>query len=226
MNLCNWCKKYGTITGIFLSLLAFCACSPDLTVQATGVDGATISFSTGFSKSTEQTLKSIVGAVSGEANDTAPLFNANDISAMLKATGLQQVFANSKDATTLFASGSARSISEITLAKTGILSRTKKSLTLTLGSIQFQALYAMLDEESQAYFDLMMIPALSDEKMTPAEYNELLASVYGQTFADEITGGSFSMTLISPDGKKRTTAKVTLGEILSLTAEKSWTVNW
>ena len=123
-------------------------------------------------------------------------------------------------------SGSARSISEITLAKTGILSRTKKSLTLTLGSIQFQALYAMLDEESQAYFDLMMIPALSDEKMTPAEYNELLASVYGQTFADEITGGSFSMTLISPDGKKRTTAKVTLGEILSLTAEKSWTVNW
>ena len=145
---------------------------------------------------------------------------------MLKATGLQQVSANSKDATTLFASGSARSISEITLAKTGILSRTKKSLTLTLGSIQFQALYAMLDEESQAYFDLMMIPALSDEKMTPAEYNELLASVYGQTFADEITGGSFSMTLISPDGKKRTTAKVTLGEILSLTAEKSWTVNW
>lgn len=202
------------------------ACAPDITIQATASDGATVSFKTGFSKSAEQTIQAIIGTVSGGSDASASLFNADDITVMMQRAGLQNVTTVAPDATQIATKGTAQSLSVGALAQTHILTRTQKSLTLALGATQFQALYALLDEETQAYFDLMMIPALSDETMTPAAYNALLASVYGQTFADEITQGVFTITLRSPDGKKQTTAKATVGELLTLTAEKKWTVAW
>lgn len=209
----------------FVTVL-FCACSPQIVIQAKGADEATVAFSAGFSQATEQTLKSIVGAISGQADDGVPLFTASDISALLQHAGLQNVTAATPDGTNIAASGKIPAVSQSALAAAGIITRSQTSLTLTVGAKQFQSLYVLLDEESQAYFDLLMIPALTEETMTPAEYNDLLASVYGQTFAKEMTDGTCRMQLIAPDGKKSTTATLTVGELLTLSAEKSWSVQW
>ena len=213
---------------IFLSV--FSACTPELTIQAAGTDQAVLSFSAGFSKEMEKTFRSMMSALSADStagsSEDSPIFNANDITALMQSAGVRNVKTNTGRNGAVSASGVLRPVSQSTLAQTGMLSEDAHSLTLTFGITQFQKLYALLDEEAQAYFDLLMIPALNEEKMTPAEYNETLASMYGKPFADEITNGTLTIALVSPDGKKKVSAKTTLGELLTLTKDKSWSVQF
>ena len=104
--------------------------------------------------------------------------------------------------------------------------RSKNSLTLTIGPAQLKRLYQLSSEEAQTYFDLLMIPALNDETMTVAEYSDLLASLYGKQFASDLTGGSLQLQLLSPDGKKKTEVNLPLGQVLTATSEKKWSVTW
>ncbi len=214
---------------VFILLLCS-ACSPSLAIQANGADEATLTFKTGFSPLLEKTFKSMMQSVSGtnDAQDAAdaPLFSKENVAALMESAGLTHVTATNPNASTVTSKGNIVGISKSALAKADMLFRTKNSLSLALGPKQFQSLYAMLDEESQAYFDLMMIPSLNDDTMTPSQYEELLSSVYGQKFAEEITRGSLFITLSSPDGKKKTDIQVSLGEVLTLTEEKRWTVQW
>ena len=211
--------------GIFFTVV-FSACSPALTIKATDANQAEISFSTGFSKEMEKTLRSLAGAFSEGADTDAPLFNANDVASLMHSAGMTSVKTTGTNNSTISTSGSVLTSAKNALTQTGMLSVTAHSLTFTLGASQFKALYALLDEEAQAYFDLLMIPSIAGEEMTSAEYTEELASLYGKPFAEEITNGTLSLTLSSPDGKKKTTAAITLGELLTLTGKKSWSVIW
>ena len=216
----RYCVAF-TIAAVF----SLTACAPRITVTALGADKAELAFEAGFSRATEQTLKSIMGAVAGGANADAPLVTADDMSTIMRRAGLQDVTA-SAEGTNVATRGTIPRVSQSALAAAGILGLSQNSLTLTLGSAQLQALYALLDEETQAYFDLLMIPALSDETLSPAEYAELLASVYGPALAKELTESPCVITLAAPNGKKTSTARLTLGELLTLTAERRWSVNW
>lgn len=221
-------KKRLSLAGIFAFVIILCsACSPALSIQANGTDGASISFKTGSSPVLEKTFKSMMQSVSGTETDSgASIFNKETITTMMETAGLLNVITTAPDTGSILTKGNAAAISQGSLAKAGILTRTANSLSLALGPKQFQALYAMLDEESQAYFDLMMIPSLNEDTMTIPQYNDLLSSVYGQKFADEITTGTLSVQLSSPDGKKKAEFVTTLGEILTLSEEKNWTVRW
>ena len=73
---------------------------------------------------------------------------------------------------------------------------------------------------------LMMIPALIGEKMSVPEYRELLASMYGPSFADEIVNGNLTINLSSPNGKKTLSKTISLGEILTATEEKTWSISF
>lgn len=213
-----------------LTLIIFCsACTPSISIQANGADGASLTLKTGFSPLLEKTFKSMMQSISSKDSgntENTTLFSKENIAAVMEAAGFINVTASTPDTGTVSARGNIAGISKSALAKAGILFRTQNSLSLALGPKQFQALYAMLDEESQAYFDLMMIPALNDDSMTLSQYGELLSSVYGQKFADEITQGSLLVTLSSPDGKKKKDVEAKLGEILTLNEEKKWTVQW
>lgn len=210
---------------ILAAFFVFSACAPRITVTASGADTAEFAVAAGFSRAAEQTLSSIMGAIAGEADANAPLFTADDLAAALRRTGLQNVTA-SASGEDIAARGTIPRVSQSALAAAGILTMTEKSLALAFGPAQYQTLYDMTDEESQAYADLLMIPALSGETLTPAEYTDLLASMYGPSLAKELTESAFTVTIAAPDGKKTTTARLTLGELLTLPAEKRWTVNW
>lgn len=217
-------RKY-VVAPLLAAFFIFSACAPRITVTASGADTAELAIAAGFSRATEQTLKSIMGAIAGEADADVPLFTADDLATVLRRTGLQGVTA-SASGEDVAAHGTIPRVSQSALAAAGILTMSEKSLALAFGPAQYQTLYDMTDEETQAYADLLMIPALSGETLTPAEYTDLLASMYGPSLAKELTESAFTVILAAPDGKKTTTARLTLGELLTLPAEKRWTVNW
>lgn len=213
-------KTFVLVLAGFFAVLCT-ACSPVITVNATNDGGAKFSFKTGFSKETTKTLRTISGVGENEQ-----LFSAEYMEAILKEAGGENVAASVPSANEIETSALIKKIKESALGYTGVLSRTSKSLTLTIGPEQFLKFYNILTEDSKSYFDMLMISALIGETMNAEEYRELLSSMYGPSFANELVDGKISITLTSPDGKKVKKATSTLGEILTLREEKSWTVSW
>ncbi len=209
-------------------LCTLTACSPELTVQADSKNGISLAFKAGFSPAAADTLRSFVVAVSGSVDDAMPVIPASDISTVLTDCGFSDIAAKNPTPTDIAATAVYRSLSEGALPATGLLTRTKNSLTLTLGPRQLGMLYMLSSEDARLYFDLLMIPVLDEsaEATTVTDYTELLASLYGKQFAEDLTAGTLKITLTSPDGKKKTTAAVSLGETLTSTREQSWTVSW
>ncbi len=208
---------------LFFALTAVCffSCTPKISVKAIQEDGAGISFETGFSENAAKTLRSISGLPENGA-----IFSPQDIILVLKDSGVSDAKASTPSVTSLNASGNVPSVAKSELFKAKVLSRAKNSLTLTIGPNQIQEIYKRLDDESKSYFDLMLIPCLIGEEMNVNQYEELLSSMYGPTFAKELVSGTLFINLESPNGKKSNKVKITLGEILTLTEAKSWSVNW
>lgn len=210
-----------------LASLFFAGCTPELSIQAVSSDGIQLSFQTGFSANAEKTLRALASSVSGSESDSSvPVISASDMQMILEDAGFTNITAKNASPTAISTTADYLATKQGELSKTDFVTRGEHSLTLTFGPRQFKSLYALSNEESQMYFDLLMIPALEDETLSVAEYNALLASLYGKSFADEITSGKLSVTLSSPDGKKRTNVSLSLGELLTLAEEKSWSVTW
>lgn len=202
-------------------IFSLSSCKPQISIKASSGNEAVLFFSTGFSESTAKTLKNLTGA-----DLNAPLFNKEDVLALLKASGAVNTSAAIPNSTEISASGTIPELSNNSLSKTGLITKNEKSLTLTIGPKQITTFYSLLNEDAKSYLDLMMIPSLVGEKMTVTEYRELLASMYGPTFADEIVNGSLTITLASPDGKKTLKQTVSLGELLTTDKEKSWSLSF
>ena len=213
-------KIIPVLSALVLSF-GFTSCLPQISVKAGNADDATIFFSTGFSSAMTKTLKNL----SGLEQDT-PLFNKDDVLLVLGECGAVNTSASVPSQNEVAASGTLPSLSENKITNSGLLKKSEKSLTLTIGSRQIVDFYNLLSDDSKSYLDLMMIPALIGETMTFDEYQELLASMYGPTFADEIVNGKLTIILTSPDGKKQKKDTVRLGDLLTQTEEKVWSVSW
>lgn len=205
-----------------LILLTFliCSCSPKISVKALSNGAVDVSFGTGFSKATGETLRKIADIPSD-----SPIFSPNDMTSFLVNAGATNVSASTPSALEVEASG--RLFAEKNaLSATKILSRTESSVSLTLGPEQIRSLYALLDEDTKSYFDMMMIPALAEETLELDEYRMILAAMYGQKFANELIDGVVLLELSSPDGKKTERISEKLGVILTLTKEKTWKLDF
>ena len=214
-------NKFRFFSAIFFASTLFFSCRPQISVRAGSGDDATIFFSTGFSEGIARTLKSMAGA-----SADGPLFNKNDVISLLAEAGAANISASLPSPTEITATGTILSLTQNPLAKTGLLKKTEKSLTLAIGEKQITAFYGVLSDEAKSYFDLMMIPALIGEKMSVKEYRELLAAMYGPTFASEIVDGGITIQLASPDGRKTRKESLTLGELLTAEKELSWTLQF
>lgn len=205
---------------IVLSLIST-SCLPSISVRAGNGDEAEIFFSTGFSEATAKTLRGMAGL-----NQDDALFSKDDILLLLQSAGAVKTSASLPSSTEIAANGTIPALSQNQLYRAGVLKKDSKSLVLTLGPRQIVEFYNLLSEDSKSYLDLMMIPALIGEKMTADEYKELLSSMYGPTFADEIVNGKLTVVLTSPDGKKSQKETISLGELLTSLEEKSWVLKF
>ena len=205
----------------FLLSFSFMSCLPQISVKAGANDEATILFSTGFSKATAKTLQA-----AANADENAPLFNKDDVLMVLNSAGAINTSATLPSPNEISTAGTLPNLSKHPLSLTGLINKTDKSLKLTLGPKQISEFYELLSDDAKSYLDLMMVPALIGEKMSVSEYRELLASMYGPSFADEIVNGKLTINLASPNGKKTLKDSVSLGELLTTVDEKSWTLNF
>ena len=92
-----------------------------------------------------------------------------------------------------------------------IVSSQNDLITFRLTPLNFRDLYNGSGEKLAAVFDLFLIPVLADDEETASldenGYLELIASFYGQNFADEISRSSLKINL---KNKKENTAQKTL----------------
>lgn len=196
------------------------SCGTTISVQAAKTGGADFSFKTGFSEVTAKTLRTISGLP-----ENSPIFSPDDIKEILTQAGIQKTKVRTPSSMQIESSGFVANAASA-ISKTNLFKQTANSLSITLGPKQIKEIYSHLGDESQSYFDMMMIPSLIGETMSKEDYRMLLASMYGPTFANELVDGKISIQLSSPDGRKTTKAESTLGEILTMTQEKSWKVIW
>ena len=70
-----------------------------------------------------------------------------------------------------------------------------------------------------------MAPCFTNEILSKEEYKELVSSLYGSDIADELLAGEISISLKSNYSKQKTpSVKIPLIEILTLTGEKTFTL--
>ena len=216
--------------GAALFTLMVTSCSPALSIKAENSDSATLSFSADFSAAANSAfmdfLNEVQSTTSPAPDSSELLFSKTEIENFLLSCGAENVSAQVlKDGKTK-ATGTVKNLSKSLPGTSKILSKTKNSLSLTLGPEQFRTLYENLNEESQGYFDLLMLPCLNDETMDVSEYENLLSFVYGQKLAKGLVSQPLELILQSPDTKKTVSQKITLGEVLTLAEPKTWTVSW
>lgn len=210
-------KKILTFATFILPIL-FCSCSPEIKVKMSRDNSVELSFQTGFSDNVSKTIKKITGM-----KESDPIISPNDMATFLTEAGATKVKANLPNKNEVKAEGTLQKIESSAFYATGFLKKDEKSLSLSLGPNEIKKLYDLLDENTKSYFDLIMIPALIGEEMSIAEYKMLLAGMYGKNFANEITDGTVVISVESPNGK---TTKITenLGNLLTLTQDKTWKV--
>lgn len=200
-----------------IAALFFTSCNSKFLISAADSHTAAVSFSLKFPRSFIETGKAITG------KDELPV-NGTNITQILMAAGFDKISSNSTNYS-IIAGGLYDCNTEIA-RKTQILNISSSSISLSLGPEQFKSIYAMMNEEEQSYFDLMMIPCLSDEESTVEEYEETVASLYGPSFARDLTHGVITFTLASPDGKKVSSNTITLGELFTLKETKEWKLDF
>lgn len=203
------------------TILILDSCKPKISLSAEKTDSIEISFSTSFSKNTADALRKMTGA-----GEDIPIFAESDIKNLLSQAGAENTKVSISAPNELESSGKIKNISGNMLSKCGIISKSENSLFLSLGPEQFKNFYDLLSDEFKSYFDLMMIPSLINEKMSPSEYEELLSSMYGPSFAKDIVSGTLEISLSSPGNTKNIKDSVTLGEILTAQEAKIWSVTW
>ena len=197
------------------------SCDTALTLKAVKTGGAELTITSDLTKETVNNIRSLTGSPAD-----IPFFSEDELIKLLKDIGGFNIKAKVKSESAFdancflpdFTSGVFKSLNMVTL--------TGNTMTLTLGPEQLKNFYNQLTPEAQSYFDMFMAPAITGEKLNLAEYRELLSSLYGPKIAAEFTDGPVALTLTSPDGEKATKVKLTLGELMTIANEKSWSVTW
>ncbi len=214
-------KKFFLLAALLSSGAFFISCSPSVSIKPKSDGEVFFSFKTGFSDNAAKLLRSISGI--GESEQ---IFSMEDIQSALKSLKIKDAKVQSLSPTQIVTDGIVPAFAQDELSKSGILKSSKNSVSLSLGPSQFNALYSILDETSQAYFDMLMIPSLMGETMDIEEYKKLLSSLYGASFVNELLDGFLEIKISDPSGKQKLSEKISIGEILTLSKTKIWSVSW
>ena len=125
----------------------------------------------------------------------------------------------------LFVNAAAKSDTFSFIKTTADSAGNLKKVELTLSPEILQELITNQNSIIQKYADLLMAPCFTNEILSKEEYKELVSSLYGSEIADELLSGEISISLKSNYSKQKTpSVKIPLIEILTLTGEKTFTL--
>ncbi len=204
----------------------FCGCSLKVSLSENKSGEINFSFDAKISGAIKATLIELsstqdkingIEAESGEQKNLNSILNTEAIQNELNAS-FENSYVAVTDDDTFILKTKLKSLKSLPFAKTEQGSQNKKMIL----SISPDAIYeAFLKDNPSAkkYTAILMAPLFGDEEMTPEEYSDLLASVYGEDFAVELTGGSIEIEFI-PYGGKKLVQKIPVSELLTLSGTK------
>lgn len=225
--------KILSFASIIFSSAFFTGCPVSINVIALENNQLSYNFSTTAGKATNELISSFdnSNASKNGNNVNSTMFDTLEIERAL----FQMGFAGS-NATTSKTNNSEETLNinfhcsdkrfdfiKIVRNKEGLATQMK----ITLSPEILQDLITNQNNVIQKYADLLMAPCFTGDPMSKEEYIELVASLYGNEIAEEITSGSIRILLKNSRTKKMPEAfSIPLIDILTLTEEKTFTVNY
>ncbi len=199
-----------TFSAVFLFILILTGCSPALSVKLTPEYNISMQFESGTGAELSKTFTALTGQQMGTIQ-TAPAIKS------LKAAGLT--------AAEIAQTGSQFSLSTGPDKAAGILAGCPDAINVTdTGTLSFrlspetaQYIVSLLPEETASYTELFMAPLFTGETMPPAEYEDLVAAVYGNQLAMELKSSRFTLSISVPG----TITSVSVPAILKATSSKN-----
>lgn len=178
-----------------LALFLITGCSPALSVKLDANCAVSMTFESGTGAELSKTFTALTGKQMGTIQ-TGPAVSS------LKAAGLT--------ASGISQNGSQFSLSTGPDNADAILPKLpdairiegsaagKGSLSFNLSPETAQYIISLLPEETASYTELFMAPLFTGETMSADEYTDLVAAVYGQQLADELTSSRFTLNISVP----------------------------
>ncbi|MCQ2613774.1 MAG: hypothetical protein MJ183_09270 [Treponemataceae bacterium] len=233
-----------------LCVFALClaGCSPALKISVNNTADVSVNFSEKSSAVLESVLVSVAGLAQGEPLVTRDIAVENMRGVGFEVTDYSQT---GNDIALETKKKNLRDNPELLQKAVGLYTQTvrnsKENLCIVTFSPQFfSSVFRMMNEETQGYIDLLMAPSFTGEEMTPEEYIDLLAVVYGNSLADAAEKSTFDLILqtdgkitasVMPEGSSATASvsgisaqavkfTIPLAEFLTNTGTASYSVSW
>ena len=219
------------LSAVVICLLCGCffaSCSGKISVSAENDGSATVDVSSNLGSAVVQTIQSLN---TNESSKNGAIYNAEQIRMQLLKSGLTGVQVSVPKQTELDIRATVENLTKglpnIPGAITFISGKTgENTLTLTLSPEILQKAVSLLPEDYTPYTDLFMAPVFTGETMTSVEYEDLIASVYGDALKEEIKKSVLTLTLLSPDARKSAVYTIPIVDLLTMETPKFYTVKW
>lgn len=186
-----------------VSVFCLFSCSPSLSVKIASIDKVSVDFSSGLGDNLVQTLYSIT-----DTDSQSPLFNKTAVFENLESAGFS-VESVIVDNNNLSLKTKPVALEKIVGSTSGLIEEvTSNSVKFSLTPEKFQDFVSVLPEETIGYLDLLCAPILTNEELSPDDYSEVLAAIYGKKIAQETLDSNFVIEFSVPENSNIKEIKV------------------
>lgn len=170
-------KNSFVIISIFFAVIILCSCSPAIKISISDENKISYSFSATIADSITDIAKSF-----SDLPEDSSLFDSIKIQQTLQNTGFNTVEVKQPDNNSIEISGSLTKETEDSTQQVlqNAISVTSSEIKLNLSANIIQKILETIPSETAEYIELLSAPILTGEIMTPEEYSELMAAVYGE----------------------------------------------
>jgi hypothetical protein len=184
----------------FIGALVLMSCSPRIEISIAGDSKTGVQVNAAPKPETGALLRSLsaFGGTPAGTQGAVPLFNVDAIKATFLKTGFDTAQAVSPDGLSLKINATSLRAAKVFSFLNKAIIYGPSSLQITLSPDTIPEILALLPRDTIASMDFLMAPLLTGEKMSEADYKTLIASVYGQTIARELSESVFELVFTAP----------------------------
>ena len=183
-----------TLLSLLFSIL-FISCTTEVTFSLQNDDSVNISFEGGSGAA----FSKMISAAAGAEGDF--LIDEKSVAYELAKSGFSDVKVNQKKGGTVRITMSDKKQSSY-LFTSNLIKKENDSITAQISAKSLKAFYDSADEQTRMILDLFLSPVFNDDKMSEAEYLEMLGSFYGKAAADEVQNSSVKLIFKGKTGKE------------------------
>lgn len=248
----NIMKSFFRNTLIIFSSVLICVvsgCKASIKVEALSDSSTAVEFSTQLGEVLGKTIASLSAAAGNEVNDIQ-IFSEKEITEAFKNSDLTECKVNvsTKDSVSIkgkiLPPAKQKMVSDTGGLKiANFVNCGSKNLTLIISPSLVQTVVNTLPEDEKAMTDILMAPVLTGDEMSAEDYIDLIAIIFGDETAHELSSASLTVTMIAPDKKavtktalsdaknvktngNKVTFTIPVVDLLTLSEAKTFSISW